>query len=860
MAATTVYVEDSGSDDGQSMSGSEERVGHYAQWFKDLRQSTAGGQGGVDAGEGSDDSDLGPTQARRRSQTKKKIVSSSESESESEDGGGGGGGRPRANKPHAFKLSDGSDDGAGPACSRGGDHAAGETPHGGSKASKRLPLSLSRGRAGGRRGGLGAQQAQARPHPTPAPSLAPARNAAATTNNRTFPNPPRAAPAASPSVAAAADRATASSPQSPPFVISSSSDDENAGPAATRTSPTINRKRRRVSQTVPKPRLSRQTVRAAGSGDELASSASATNSNPTPVDVQKMRSPYPKLGVRKGTGVPRTGTGTGAGARRDGPRAASAAHKKASSDTSSAKPVCVAKQAADYFQRRRTHGIMREHGAVVSDPNEVASSDAEFQVSSRPRAGVDSAKKTPWTLSLARTDSQRSPFGRKGKRSSIFSEDEDDTDLDGFLVNDDEESASGAGPERGSRKKRGRTSSAKRRRRRDSFLSPFGLNDPTLAMHVLAAQGVKTRAELVQLDAGDFLELEGALKTAGVVLGDRSKIKNLARQQARTQPGPGSAARVRIQSTPSLSGDSSESGPGGGSQPRAATRRRVSVPISDSSTGGDDDEGLSARNAAAGSVASANFKPARFRRSLHGSAGSNASSGSSDDGDSDSNDDDSGDGVVNEFSPVAANWATNLSLADAHDRLVHLFLSACLDVESFECFAEDNTFKYARIKVRTALANRKDFCVASASWSPDFKDRIERYPVLQVTSSVKRKGACEACQRKNDQGSAHATLSGRPYEPETFAASEESHRTSKEYRLGPTCAQRVKIYHGLQHYEMGLFKKCKTKLDHTKEASSSSSDNENVRDIMDDTRWLSRMFRSFESMLHEVDAKYRRGN
>ena len=44
---------------------------------------------------------------------------------------------------------------------------------------------------------------------------------------------------------------------------------------------------------------------------------------------------------------------------------------------------------------------------------------------------------------------------------------------------------------------------------------------------------------------------------------------------------------------------------------------------------------------------------------------------------------------------------------------------------------------------------------------------------------------------------------------------------------------------------MSLFKKCRTKLDRTKEASSGSSDNENVREVLDDTRWLTRMFRSF---------------
>lgn len=387
-------------------------------------------------------------------------------------------------------------------------------------------------------------------------------------------------------------------------------------------------------------------------GDDMPS---ASNSHPTPVEVQKMRSPYPKLGVS--SRVPRTSTNTNTSTNARG-----LADKGSSAKAS--KSTCCATQAANFFAKRRQRGIMKDHGATFEDALDNQSSDADFQQVSARSAGVDSAKKTPWTASVA----------HKGKRTNIFSEDED-TDLDGFLVHD-EDPANGTDSSRKKHARRQRTS-GKRKKHRNSFLAPLKLNQPKMVMQSLETLGVKTLADLQQLDSSDFIELENELKSAGVVVGDRSKLKALARQQAGTPVAAAGLVKERGRIGSSSSDDSAEET--SGTRPtRMNTQRCITLSSSDDPKDSDAQSvvGRSQPHRPTEMTASSSHKKFPPRRSLQNYSSSSNNESSNSDANAESatdTDDDENDGESQASADVdPKSYANTLSLEDAHDRLVHL--------------------------------------------------------------------------------------------------------------------------------------------------------------------------------------------
>lgn len=69
--------------------------------------------------------------------------------------------------------------------------------------------------------------------------------------------------------------------------------------------------------------------------------------------------------------------------------------------------------------------------------------------------------------------------------------------------------------------------------------------------------------------------------------------------------------------------------------------------------------------------------------------------------------------------------------------------------------------------------------------------------------------------------------------------------------LGATCAKRVSVYHRLEHYLATLHRACRRKVEALEPKCPGPP--EVIQALLDDRRWLDRMFADFESLLRDSD-------
>ena len=202
---------------------------------------------------------------------------------------------------------------------------------------------------------------------------------------------------------------------------------------------------------------------------------------------------------------------------------------------------------------------------------------------------------------------------------------------------------------------------------------------------------------------------------------------------------------------------------------------------------------------------------------------------------------------------------------------MQLLVSGAIDPECFEAFQEeeDGQYREARTTVRNALNDRQEYCVASAVWTKQFKEKLQHYPSITVeVAKSTRVGECEACRRKNHAASRIVVLEGTPYNSDDFSvvdaaggggggAHDPRFGKRMEIRVGPTCAERIKIFHTLEHFQHGMYRKCLRKTKHLLEIQGMEPP-EVVHALMQNSQWCHQKFRDLEQVLEDAD-KYRDG-
>eukprot|EP00039_Didymoeca_costata_P013327 m.200855 g.200855 ORF g.200855 m.200855 type:complete len:686 (-) comp15740_c0_seq21:1916-3973(-) len=208
---------------------------------------------------------------------------------------------------------------------------------------------------------------------------------------------------------------------------------------------------------------------------------------------------------------------------------------------------------------------------------------------------------------------------------------------------------------------------------------------------------------------------------------------------------------------------------------------------------------------------------------------------------------------------LSSTFAQPLGMQPNFTAFIQLLISGAQDQDAFYCLAEDNYYHSARQFIHNALSDRKNLCVASGIWTQDFRDTIEKYPNLRPEAApTKKKSNCEACRRKNHEVSHFVVLTGSPYDPVTFEKLEEEPTTMRnssqiiEFRLGPSCKDRVDIFHKLHHFEFKLYTRCARKVKEIQRKRSSDMA-EVVDSLMNDEDWQKKLFNDFQNTLDCAD-------
>ena len=72
---------------------------------------------------------------------------------------------------------------------------------------------------------------------------------------------------------------------------------------------------------------------------------------------------------------------------------------------------------------------------------------------------------------------------------------------------------------------------------------------------------------------------------------------------------------------------------------------------------------------------------------------------------------------------------------------------------------------------------------------------------------------------------------------------------------GPGCADRVRVYHELEHFQYALFRKCQKKAYHIRDTRG-VNDATVVHAVMQSDAWKANRYREFQKLLDDAD-KYR---
>jgi hypothetical protein len=229
-----------------------------------------------------------------------------------------------------------------------------------------------------------------------------------------------------------------------------------------------------------------------------------------------------------------------------------------------------------------------------------------------------------------------------------------------------------------------------------------------------------------------------------------------------------------------------------------------------------------------------------------------------------------------------------LGLEQSFTTVLQMMVSGALDPDCFEAFADDPQYTEARKTVSNALNDRQQYCVASAVWSPAFKEQLSWYPTSAVQSARAKKsnGECEACRRKNHAASKIVCLEGAAYDRFDFSplsyrprnrdspaddkdeeedgmnglgdGEDEFEEHAKqparqvELRVGPTCADRIRVYHALEHFQHNLHRKCVKKTAYMK-TDDGKTEADIVHSLMQNDAWCNQKFRDLEEVLDAAD-------
>ncbi|KAJ7774576.1 hypothetical protein DFH07DRAFT_800109 [Mycena maculata] len=138
---------------------------------------------------------------------------------------------------------------------------------------------------------------------------------------------------------------------------------------------------------------------------------------------------------------------------------------------------------------------------------------------------------------------------------------------------------------------------------------------------------------------------------------------------------------------------------------------------------------------------------------------------------------------------------------------VHVAVRAPTERKEFmeKTLETDEYFSMAFNGARRRISSLRVTLVASSRWEPDFIARLEKYPEFQMKDSSSTP-ACDVCNVKSRRGCKIAELSGFPYESAGFEEKKNKKRGKLEFKLGRFCAERVRIYHQIAHWENEVFK------------------------------------------------------
>jgi hypothetical protein len=167
-------------------------------------------------------------------------------------------------------------------------------------------------------------------------------------------------------------------------------------------------------------------------------------------------------------------------------------------------------------------------------------------------------------------------------------------------------------------------------------------------------------------------------------------------------------------------------------------------------------------------------------------------------------------------------------------------------------FEDDPYFANPYKRIKAKLADQKTASV-STLWPASLKQKLAHYPKL--SSAPGGRGRCDACNKRSHATTLSVFLRGKPYSRRTYrhAAKHSSLSGDDEVTLtlGTTCAQRVTVYHALEHHLLKVYKACSRKVANLE--GKCAGETEVVCAIVDDRAFIGRLFADFESLIAASD-------
>ncbi|KAF8328907.1 uncharacterized protein EI90DRAFT_2997683 [Cantharellus anzutake] len=121
---------------------------------------------------------------------------------------------------------------------------------------------------------------------------------------------------------------------------------------------------------------------------------------------------------------------------------------------------------------------------------------------------------------------------------------------------------------------------------------------------------------------------------------------------------------------------------------------------------------------------------------------------------------------------------------------------------------KDREFQLALSVLDRKLSGFRDSLVVSSKWTSKFRQELDTYPLCSNERLTDSLPICDACHISGRIATISTTLSGKPYDRETFEVLEVSNRKKHEdvmFSMGRFCARRASVYHSFSHWQHELF-------------------------------------------------------